>query len=264
MSPNPAGPPQPTQAKGGPRPIPQKRNIKARASRAATKAKRKSADRPVSPVACCPKVSAHAAQVKCPFGQILARFAFGRVIKRKGERYKGFRTKAKQIARDLGISLSNLMAVMSFETNRTFDTGWSASRAVGLIQWTPIAVEEMNKTLNPDVTLDELAAMSPLRQLSYVKKYLKHQQKTLKNDLTKIENLYLSVLWPKAVGLPANKPFRPIGRQADALYVPGTTYMTRARVRKVLLAELREGLKRKNTTTHCIWPWEVVPDLLAI
>jgi hypothetical protein len=209
--------------------------------------------RKVSARAAGVKVSAHAARVICSKGTRPVPQVFGQVIVEKGRKYHGFRTAALRMARSLRLSLTHLMTVMAFETEGTFDTGWyKETKTVGLIQWTPKGVEEMNKAIHPDVTLDYLAALPPTKQLDYVGKYLKHQRKTLKNKLTRIEDLYLSVLWPDAVGIPDDKPFRPIGHQADDLYVPGTDYMTRARVREVLRGWIRKGLGK--ATTYCVSP----------
>lgn len=183
------------------------------------------------------------------------------MIKRKqkrDERYIGFRTDALHIARRLGISLTHLMTVMYYETERTFDPSkYSESRqAVGLIQFTQIAVDEMNTKYKPHVTLDKLAAMSPREQLTHVEKYLRIQQEKYNRDLSKLEDLYLSILHPTAVGLPSGHSFRLGQGQAPELYEPPgqTIYTTPARVRSVLFQRLREGLEPKNTTTYCIWP----------
>lgn len=240
--------------------MPQQHHTKSHKPRTAAKSKHKFADCPVGPVACCPKgkIVARAAAVKCPPGQMPIKLAFGRIIKRmqrKDRRYKGFRTDALHIARRLRISLTHLMTVMYYETERTFDPSKhsQSGKAVGLIQFTQDAVDELNERYSPKVSLDRLAAMSPRHQLIYVERYLRIQQEKYHRDLSKLEDLYLSILWPAAVGLSPNEPFFPLG-QAPELYVPGKNYMTPARVKAVLFERLREGMERRNTTTYCVRP----------
>ncbi|HYP52437.1 MAG TPA: hypothetical protein VEQ42_02795 [Pyrinomonadaceae bacterium] len=241
--------------------MPQKSNVKASARRAALKAKTECAGRTVRAVQPCPKRKATAraakpkasaaSRVKCKPGEVPRKLAFGQVIKRKqyrkgGRKYKGFRTKALHIARRLGISLNHLMTVMYFESFHTFDPAEDRSGAIGLIQFTPIVEKELH------TILEELRKMSPLRQLSYVEAFFRNRQDERNNDLKRIENLYLAALWPMAVNLRLDEPFTPRGKQADELYVPGTTYMTRRHIRKVMNGYLREGLRPENYTTYCV------------
>ena len=238
--------------------------------------KRKCADRPVSAVGRCPKrkvsaraagvkVSAHAAGVKCEDGTAPLKLAFGGILRdwvknkkrtKRGFSYAGFRTRALRVANHLGISLSNLMTVMYYETFQSFDPAEDRSpRAIGLIQWTQIAVDDMNKNpdLNPDfdrnLTLDRLRRMSPRDQLDYVEEYLRLIKKRKKNDLKKIENLYAAVFRPEAVGDPNYRI--PGENQAEELRVKGTNYITLDSIRSVMLRYKRIGLMPGNFHLYC-------------
>ena len=86
-----------------------------------------------------------------------------------------FFEKVVKISKEVKCSPEDLMAVMHSESAGTFNPGeWNhaGNRAVGLIQFTDIAV----KSLDPSgkLTLEDLAKMSAIEQLDYVKKYLQY------------------------------------------------------------------------------------------
>lgn len=104
-----------------------------------------------------------------------------------------FRTRIMSIADELGAAPSHLMAVMAFESARTFkaDTRNAAgSGAVGLIQFMPQTAGALG------TTPQQLARMTPEAQLFYVRKYLL----SFKGRLKTLEDLYMAILWPVAVG----------------------------------------------------------------
>lgn len=66
----------------------------------------------------------------------------------------------------------------------------------GLIQFMPTTAGLLG------TTTQELAGMTPLRQLDYVEKYLA----PYKGRITNIDDLYMTILWPAAVGKPDAYP----------------------------------------------------------
>ncbi len=107
-----------------------------------------------------------------------------------------FKERVVQIAGDLGTNPNFLMAVMSFETGESFDPAKRnpVSGAVGLIQFMrPTAV-------GLGTTQEALAQMTAEEQLDFVAKHFK----PFKNRLRTLEDAYMAVLFPAAVGKGAN------------------------------------------------------------
>lgn len=103
-----------------------------------------------------------------------------------------FRQKVSDIAGRLGMDPKHLMAVMSFETGGRFtsDVRNPVSGATGLIQFMPSTARGLGTSTS------ELARMSPMRQLDYVERYLT----PYKGKMNTVEDAYMAVLWPAAVG----------------------------------------------------------------
>src|SRR5262244_4469818 len=104
-----------------------------------------------------------------------------------------FKTKVIQIASDLKVNPNFLMAVMSFESGETFSPSVknaAGSGAVGLIQFMPATAKGLG------TTTAALAAMTAEEQLDFVAKYFKQ----FKKPLLTIEDVYMAVLMPSAVG----------------------------------------------------------------
>lgn len=103
-----------------------------------------------------------------------------------------FKEKVIQIAADLKTDPNFLMAVMSFETGGSFGPAEQNkfTRATGLIQFMPSTAKGLG------TTIEELAKMSQLRQLDFVEQYLK----PFRNRLKTLEDAYMAVLLPAAVG----------------------------------------------------------------
>lgn len=105
----------------------------------------------------------------------------------------GFKNKVITIAKGLNISPDYLMACMAFETGGTFSPSIknaAGSGATGLIQFMPTTAKGLG------TTTDALAKMSATSQLDYVEKYFKQFNKKLKT----LEDVYLAILYPAAVG----------------------------------------------------------------
>lgn len=111
-----------------------------------------------------------------------------------------FRTRVVEMASRLGTKADYLMAIMAFETGRTFDPAQRnranpTSGPVGLIQFTEVGAKSIG------ITKDELAKLTAVEQLAYVEKFL-NKKKEL--GLARLEDLYAAVHWPAAVGKPLN------------------------------------------------------------
>jgi hypothetical protein len=108
-----------------------------------------------------------------------------------------FQEEVSAVAGRLGISEADLYAVMSFETGGTFNPGIrnaAGSGATGLIQFMPSTARGLG------TTTEALAGMSRVEQLQYVEKYLSNKGIRGGN----LSDVYMSVLFPAAVGKPDN------------------------------------------------------------
>jgi Bacterial SH3 domain len=103
-----------------------------------------------------------------------------------------FRNKVVQIAERLKTKPIFLMAVMSFETGGTFSPSIRnrSSGATGLIQFLASTARSLQTSLTA------LAKMTALEQLDYVERYLN----PFTGRLRTLEDAYMAVLWPIAVG----------------------------------------------------------------
>ena len=98
------------------------------------------------------------------------------------------------------IPQNDLLAMMDFETGGTFDPAtknMAGSGATGLIQFMPDTAKSLG------TTTEELSEMSRSQQLEYVDKYLKtNLEGRIGPEGADISDLYMSVLFPVAVGKP--------------------------------------------------------------
>jgi hypothetical protein len=118
----------------------------------------------------------------------MAEIAFGKVVD------AAFKNKVISIARSLQCDPSHLMAAMAFETGERFTASVrnKASGATGLIQFMPATAKSMG------TTVEDLAALTPVQQLSYVRRYLYPYVGRLRT----VSDVYMAILWPAAVGKP--------------------------------------------------------------
>ena len=84
-----------------------------------------------------------------------------------------FVNKVKQIAQRLNCSYDDLLAVMNSESGLNPRAVHSSSGASGLIQFTSVAVQEMNRVYGMNLSLEKIRNMSALEQLDLVEKYFK-------------------------------------------------------------------------------------------
>lgn len=103
-----------------------------------------------------------------------------------------FLQRTKDVAEKIQTAPENLLAVMYFETGGTFSAAQknhSGGSAVGLIQFMPRTAKGLG------TSSEELSKMTNVKQLDYVEKYLS----SFKGKVGDIKNLYLSIIYPKAL-----------------------------------------------------------------
>ncbi|BDU36673.1 transglycosylase SLT domain-containing protein [Vibrio nigripulchritudo] len=108
-----------------------------------------------------------------------------------------FKNKVVLVCKELGINPDFLMACMAFETGETFSPkikNAAGSGATGLIQFMPSTAKGLG------TTTEKLAKMTPVKQLDYVKKYFW----PYRNRIKKLEDVYMAILYPAAIGKPTS------------------------------------------------------------
>lgn len=108
-----------------------------------------------------------------------------------------FKRKVVAICQRLEMSPDHLMAVMAFETGRSFDPAirnHAGSGATGLIQFMP------RTAIGLGTTVEALAQMNALIQLDYVEAYLR----SYKGRMRDLPSAYMAVLYPRAVDKPGD------------------------------------------------------------
>jgi len=103
-----------------------------------------------------------------------------------------FKKRVIEICKELQISPDYLMTCMALETGETFraDIKNPTSSATGLIQFL------RSTALDYNTTVEDLAKMTPVEQLEYVRKYFIGY----KGKLRTMEDVYMRILCPAAIG----------------------------------------------------------------
>lgn len=104
-----------------------------------------------------------------------------------------FRAKVREIAQKQGLDPNWYMAIMAFETGKTFSPSVPnavGSGATGLIQFMPDTARRMGTSTN------ELASMSAIQQLDWVEKYFQPWTRRIRN----LGDMYMSVFMPIGIG----------------------------------------------------------------
>ena len=120
---------------------------------------------------------------------------------------ESFLRKVEDIETRLRMAPGSLLAVMKFETGGTFDPAErnrAGSGATGLIQFMPSTAKSLG------TSTEALARMSPEDQLDYVEKYFQ----PYKGKLGTLDDTYMAVLYPKAIGKPEWYPLFAQGTKA--------------------------------------------------
>ncbi|WP_299867914.1 transglycosylase SLT domain-containing protein [uncultured Hoeflea sp.] len=154
-----------------------------------------------------------------------------------------FKRKVISIADRLGMSADHLMAVMAFETGRSFDPAirnHAGSGATGLIQFMP------RTAIGLGTTTQALSKMNALAQLDYVEAYLK----PYKGRMGDLSSAYMAVLYPRAVGKPEDYVLFRKGSKAyklnRGLDRNNNGQVTKAEASARVAALLEEGLRPGN------------------
>lgn len=164
----------------------------------------------------------------------------------------------------LPLGLSWLMTCIAFETGRTFSPSvrnMAGSGATGLIQfmpataiyffWSAKEIESWTKAERKAKGIeatDRLAAMTDIEQLKYVLEYFR----PYRGRLNSLEDLYMAILWPAAIGKPVSyvlwdKATRPeTYRQNSGLDLNKDGAITKEEASKLLNRMLVEGTKEEN------------------
>jgi hypothetical protein len=156
-----------------------------------------------------------------------------------------FRETVGEICAGLGVDPNHLMACMAFETGRTFrpdiENG-AGSGAVGLIQFMPATARGLG------TSTAALKLMTAADQLDWVRLYFKPYAGRLKT----LADVYMAILWPKAIGQPADYVLWAQGaspttyRQNAGLDLNDDHAITKAEAASKIQALLDEGLKEGN------------------
>ena len=106
-----------------------------------------------------------------------------------------FKARVIAMAAELGTNPDFLMSAMAFESGESFSPSVrnaAGSGATGLIQFLPSTATSLG------TSVEALAAMTAEEQLAYVQKYLN----PYKGRIGNLEDLYMSILRPAAIGKP--------------------------------------------------------------
>lgn len=99
-----------------------------------------------------------------------------------------------------------LMACMAWETGEKFTAdvkNLAGSGATGLIQFMPTTATELGEYRKVSLTTSTLANMTAEDQLSWVYWYFR-MQIDRHGPITNLEDCYMAILWPSAIGSPAS------------------------------------------------------------
>lgn len=127
----------------------------------------------------------------------------------------GFKNKVKLVASNIGVHEYDLVRVMYKESAGTFspsillggkdyfeyDKSDKDDKPLGLIQFTNVAVADLNTRFRLNLTKNMLANMDRIRQLDIVQKY--YERWNFKPNVTRnVSDLYLATFYPAAIGKP--------------------------------------------------------------
>ena len=126
-----------------------------------------------------------------------------------------FLDKVKSVAATLNANYMDLLAFMYNESAGTYDPAIKNSiGATGLIQFMPATATGLG------TTTAALAAMDRVTQMDWVLKHFNYFKFTQRVPTPKLQDLYLCVFWPAAIGQPDNYVIAPAGSKV-ALANPG-------------------------------------------
>jgi hypothetical protein len=143
-----------------------------------------------------------------------------------------FIAKVRSVASFLGVRPEWLMFLMWFETGHTLDSTArnKITGATGLIQFMPSTARFLG------TTCEQLAAMSNVSQMDYVKKHLGLFKGRYKDWL----DLYCGIFWPAAVGKPDTYRITPdiVAKQNPLFDIDKDGDIEKAEIRAALLKQI--------------------------
>lgn len=174
-----------------------------------------------------------------------------------------FRSKLRDVAVQVGVHPDDLAAVISFETEGTFDPTIRnpSTGAVGLIQWTEDGAQDVH-----GMSREQIAQLDAFDQLDLVAGWFEHvnawKGRTVCESVMgcRPENTYMVVFAPKFVGFPSNAVIYEEGTAAyehnAALDRDDDGKITKEEAASGVVAILREARKRNRLAAiqHPIWP----------
>ncbi len=107
-----------------------------------------------------------------------------------------FLEKTKQVAKNLNCDFEDLLAVMNSECSLKPNEWNDNKTAVGLIQFTDLALADLKRVYGINLTKNDIAKMPALEQLDLVEKYLKITTKKFNGKKLSAADLYASVYLP--------------------------------------------------------------------
>lgn len=160
---------------------------------------------------------------------------------------QAFIEKVLDVSNRLGINPNWLMAVMYFESAKTFSPGIQNpyTNATGLIQFMPSTAIELG------TTIFELKNMTAVQQLEYVYKYYSRYKSKIKSYV----DLYLSTFFPAAIGKPLdfivqtnNISAELIANQNPIFDLDNNNKITVSEIQKVMLDKIPQNWLKEFTT----------------
>lgn len=157
-----------------------------------------------------------------------------------------FRQRVRELCDDLEINPDHLMACIAFESAETFRPdirNYAGSGATGLIQFMPATAKGLG------TSTDELAAMTAVEQLEFVRRYFR----PYRGKLSTLADVYMAILWPRGIGKPADwvlwdSETRPTTyRQNAGLDLNRDGVITKAEAAAKVRDKLEKGLRPENT-----------------
>ena len=152
-----------------------------------------------------------------------------------------FKRRVIEISAEFGIDPNYLMAAMAFESARSFSPSIENpySGAVGLIQFMPGTAKGLG------TSTAALKRMNAVAQLDYVRRYFLPYKGRLKD----LSDLYMAILWPRAIGKPSSHVLFAQGskeyRQNKGLDVNTDGVVTKVEAANKVHQHLVEGMREE-------------------
>jgi hypothetical protein len=152
-----------------------------------------------------------------------------------------FKKRVIEICKELGIQPDYLMTCMALETGGSFRAdipNESGSSGIGLIQFMSKTAKQLH------TTRAALAKMTSVEQLEYVRKYFIGY----KGKLQTLEDVYMAILWPAAIGKPLDYVLMREGDDSydgnSGLDANNDSKITKKEISKKLYVLYKKGLSK--------------------